>query len=363
MKRQYKPLIIVVLVLLLGLLALTVLVQAAPSSRPQAVTPPPALLNYQGMLGDDAGNPLTGQYEMAFALYALAEGGTALWQETQAVTVTNGLFNVYLGDVTPLSETVFDGQNLYLGVTVGTDDEMTPRLRIASVPYAFGAQQQLCTSQTWYFDGDRDGYGDPTGAYQACERPPNHVENNADCDDTDPGVNPATPWYEDGDGDGYGNPTVSQVACEAPAGYVINDLDCDDANLALNPETFWYADVDNDTYGDPGSFQQVCEQPAGYVANNLDCDDGDSDVNPEGQEVCDGVDNDCDAHIDESEDLTPPLCDMQAGVCSNAVKTCGGAEGWLPCGWMEYGPDYQVDETRCDSLDNDCDALVDEGCP
>ncbi|MFO7632533.1 MAG: hypothetical protein R6W76_08345, partial [Caldilinea sp.] len=50
--------------------------------------------------------------------------------------VSNGLFTTLLGDVAALPTSIFDGQNLWLGVKVGTDAEATPRQRIAAVAYA-----------------------------------------------------------------------------------------------------------------------------------------------------------------------------------------------------------------------------------
>jgi hypothetical protein len=68
----------------------------------------PNLLNYQGRLTDPSGNPKNGTFTMQFALYDAATGGNQLpsgspWSETQSVTVTDGVFNVLLGSVTPLA--------------------------------------------------------------------------------------------------------------------------------------------------------------------------------------------------------------------------------------------------------------------
>ncbi len=63
-----------------------------------------------------------------------------------------------------------------------------------------------------------------------------------------------------------------------------------------------------------------------------------------------------------AEDLKPctdgetRACPQQVGVCAGSFETCvGGA--WPGC---DYGPDYQTQEASCDSLDNDCDGVVDD---
>lgn len=100
------------------------------------------LLNYQGrLLAPDTGLPKAdGSYTMTFRLYTAATGGTALWTETKDVVVTKGLFVTLLGDVTPLNLTAFNGQDLWLGVKVGSDDEAAPRQRVSFVAYALYAQ-------------------------------------------------------------------------------------------------------------------------------------------------------------------------------------------------------------------------------
>jgi hypothetical protein len=59
-----------------------------------------------------------------------------LWTEEQDITLDDGYFSTELGTITAIPADLFDGSKLYLGVTVGNDDEMTPRQTISSVPYA-----------------------------------------------------------------------------------------------------------------------------------------------------------------------------------------------------------------------------------
>jgi hypothetical protein len=75
---------------------------------------------------------------MVFSLYSVATGESPIWNETQNVTVINGVYSVNLGDVTPIS-LPFD-LPYYLGVKVGEDPEMTPRSPLTSVGYAFRAK-------------------------------------------------------------------------------------------------------------------------------------------------------------------------------------------------------------------------------
>lgn len=94
----------------------------------------PEKISYQGVLTDNSGNPLNGSYSITFKLYNTSSGGTALWQETQNLTVSNGLLNAYLGSVTSLS--IEFGSTYWLGISVDAGTELTPRVELTSSPYS-----------------------------------------------------------------------------------------------------------------------------------------------------------------------------------------------------------------------------------
>ena len=97
----------------------------------------PQLINYQGILTDNAGDAISGTRSIQFLIYDAATSGSLLWSETQSVDVEDGLFNILLGSVIPLPHELFEGPDRYLAIKVETDSEMLPRQRLASVGYAF----------------------------------------------------------------------------------------------------------------------------------------------------------------------------------------------------------------------------------
>lgn len=117
----------------------TTALQPAPAADLAAGT---VRISYQGRLLDAlSGQPKAdGAYTIAFRLYAVESAGAALWTESKSVTVNKGLFSTLLGDTTALDLAIFNGQDLFLGITVGTDAEATPRQRVAHVAYAIHAQ-------------------------------------------------------------------------------------------------------------------------------------------------------------------------------------------------------------------------------
>lgn len=101
----------------------------------------PQQITYQGALTDTTGYAVPdGDYVMTFALYDVPTGGTALWSEAQTVAVSNGIYNVILGQAGNELDPVYFNGDCYLGVTVGTDSEMSPRQKLTSVGYALRAQ-------------------------------------------------------------------------------------------------------------------------------------------------------------------------------------------------------------------------------
>ncbi|MBN1996828.1 hypothetical protein JW935_04690 [candidate division KSB1 bacterium] len=100
----------------------------------------PRTISYQGILTDVNGDILPDNfYRMSFTLYDVESAGKPLWTETQpSVGVHKGLFNTFLGTVNPI-ELPFDGQ-YWLGIKIGTGDELSPRIPLSAVAYSFRSE-------------------------------------------------------------------------------------------------------------------------------------------------------------------------------------------------------------------------------
>ncbi|OGC12373.1 hypothetical protein A3K48_07975 [candidate division WOR-1 bacterium RIFOXYA12_FULL_52_29] len=100
----------------------------------------PTKMNFQGRLTDSGGNPIVTAVEVKFSIFDASSGGTELWTETIAgLTPDQGLINQELGLATPITSGIFSGDTRYLAIKVGADAEMTPRIPLATVPFAFRA--------------------------------------------------------------------------------------------------------------------------------------------------------------------------------------------------------------------------------
>ena len=110
----------------------------------------PGVITYQGKLADASGSTVSnGTYSIKFSLYDASSGGSCLYTASGtcgtpsalSVTVTSGVFSVALGDsgTNSIPPSLFQSGDLYLGITVGSDSEMTPRKQLTTSPFAYNA--------------------------------------------------------------------------------------------------------------------------------------------------------------------------------------------------------------------------------
>jgi hypothetical protein len=260
----------------------------------------------------------------------------------------------------------------------------------------------------YFVDADGDGTGD---RMVACQVDGRHVVDGGDCDDADPTVGPDAEelcdgidndcdgtvdedglLFRDGDGDGYGEDGFqARGDCAAPLGSGVARVggDCDDADAAISPgateipydgvdsrcngsDDEW--DLDGDGAVPAASFAAaVADQPgAGFTSG--DCDDGDDRAYPAADEICDGIDNDCDGAVD-SEDLVggavEPFLSVGTwyrdgdgdGFGGTAVQLCPNevtTESLTPDDCDDGDPSVSPDATEtCDGADDDCDGRID----
>jgi len=135
--------------------------------EPAAVS---SIIPIQGRLTDSAGNPLDGWYSVTARIYAVSTGGLPRCEDTQGLNVDKGLFNM---DMENCDASDMDGEQLYLGIEVGSDGEMAPRQPINPVPYAWtvkpgaiirGATTYLFTPGSAFV---KQGSGDSTKWYSS----------------------------------------------------------------------------------------------------------------------------------------------------------------------------------------------------
>ena len=201
----------------------------------------------------------------------------------------------------------------------------------------------------YYRDLDKDGWGDAHDHKCLCAPKDIYTSiKGGDCDDANPNISIGIPevcngWDDDCDG----------VVDE-------DTLDCDD----------YFFDGDTDGYGDDELKLCLCEAGQGYTATvGGDCDDNSGSIHPGVQEVCNGLDDNCNDDIDEDGSLG---CftfyqDHDEDGFGNSFKSqclCGPKEDFTATG----GGDCNDQEAManpgmgeiCDGIDNNCNNKTDE---
>lgn len=105
----------------------------------------PQIINFQGALKDANGQPVNDSKYMEFRIYDVLTGGGTLWTEHHtAVTISGGIFSVELGNITPFQPDMFNYPELYITYLLGGEtNEMQPRHRVLSVPYALKSESSI----------------------------------------------------------------------------------------------------------------------------------------------------------------------------------------------------------------------------
>jgi len=103
-------------------------------------------ISVQGVLRDPLGKTVEdGGYDLTLKLYTQAVEGTPVWEEElENIQTLHGIFSLELGSVTPLN--IPFNTTYYLGITVGTDPEIEPRLKLLKAPSSMsmsGAQNVI----------------------------------------------------------------------------------------------------------------------------------------------------------------------------------------------------------------------------
>jgi|GEM_PF-6140153 len=143
--------------------------------------------------------------------------------------------------------------------------------------------------------------------------------------------------------------------------------DCNDDDAADNPRdtpSLVYIDRDGDGYGTDDSGMHSCSVPPMRASQPGDCRDDIEQINPGAAELCDNLDNNCDEQVDEGCD------DDDDDYCDANFEFGANLEGNAPIACPLGGGDCDDDNSdispgqaeACDSVDNDCNMMVDDGC-
>ena len=111
----------------------------------------PRRLSYQGLLTKANGRAVSdGTYQVTFRLFKELSGGTSFWEETQDVSIDDGVISATLGSVNPISSVP---ANSYLEVTIN-ETTLSPRQEMTSVFYSVVSDTAKYSQAGNYLDLD-----------------------------------------------------------------------------------------------------------------------------------------------------------------------------------------------------------------
>jgi trimeric autotransporter adhesin len=107
-------------------LTLSLAAQTSGSSSLASVSVPP-VIQFSNLATNESGSPLSGNVSITFSLYNNSQGGSALWTETQNVSLdSSGHYSVYLGitEANGIPTSLFtNGQAHWLGAKIAGQAE------------------------------------------------------------------------------------------------------------------------------------------------------------------------------------------------------------------------------------------------
>jgi hypothetical protein len=107
----------------------------------------PRTINYQGKLTTKDYHPVPdGNYSITLNLYRNINDTLAIWSQVANVGTKNGYFNVILGSNPNMPLNLDFDAPYYLGVQLGSEPEMSPRMELNSVPYALNVANGSITT-------------------------------------------------------------------------------------------------------------------------------------------------------------------------------------------------------------------------